>query len=160
MTLALVLFGCEARRPIATAVDPPIELEGRVLAPATVKERLSAELGFTSRGGRVFCVYSVLAQDARAAYLWVRCEERSPADGASGSGLSLPVALDLQAGPPARIVGVRRPRDGNLYADDVKTMFPRPAVQRIFGDAATLAERDASLSAALAAEASAGGPTR
>ena len=150
LSAVLALLGCRTPSSSSTVVDPPLVLAptspGQTLPPESVKARLVAELGFTSRGGTVACAYTVLAQDDSAAYLWVRCEERTQ-DGDRGSGLSLPVVLALDG---AGIVAVRCPRDGDLFADDVEAMFPRAAVQQIFADAATLAERDAALEAALA----------
>jgi hypothetical protein len=43
-----------------------------------------------------------------------------------GSGCSLPVAVSLQSdGSELRVVGHRVPRDGGLFADDVRAIFPR-----------------------------------
>jgi hypothetical protein len=101
-----------------------------------VRAFLAEALGFTSRGGRVFCSYEVLGREGVRVFLGTVCEELVPEGDSlvSGSGRGGPVALVVDtAARPVRIAGVQVPGDGGLYRRDVERIFPPEVRRRISG---------------------------
>jgi hypothetical protein len=82
-------------------------------------------------GGETFAAYEKLGESrapGRELYLYAHVAEYAFEDGQlkSGTAVQAPVRVTLDArGNP---VGVRMPRDGSLFAEDVQDLFP-PAVQ-------------------------------
>jgi hypothetical protein len=120
----LAVLACSHRgeSPRVFAIDRPIDVGGQVLTPAMVKARV-AVVNPPSHGGRIYCAYDAVGSDARAAYLWVLCEELSAGRDEVLSASSLPVVLD--AG------GVHTPRDGGLYVEDEARMFPAQLIPQL-----------------------------
>lgn len=121
-------------RPDDLAVNPSVAAGADSLPADRVRAYLAGALGFTSRGGRVFCSYAVLGQERARVHLWALCEELVPAAGSleSGSGVGGPVALLLDTlARPARIAGHRVPRDGGRHARDVEEIFPAAVRRRM-----------------------------
>lgn len=153
----LVLSGCGgasegAGRPL---VDAPLVVGGDSVAPARIRAFLAEELGFTSRGGRVFCSYELLGREGARVFLGTVCEELLPgADSlVAGSGGGGPVALVLDtAASPVRLVGLQVPGDGGRFSRDVEAIFPR-AVRRRLREAEGDARRVDALREAVRAEA-------
>jgi hypothetical protein len=91
-------------------------------------------LVITSRGGRVYCSYTLLGVEGERAFLEPVCEELllvGPNSLESGSGRGTPVALKLDTIRGMRITGHEAPRDGDLYSRDVERIFPAPTARRI-----------------------------
>jgi hypothetical protein len=114
-------------------------LGDQLLTPAMVKARV-AIVNPPSRGGEVDCAYDVVGRDARAAYLWVLCEEHAANDELL-SGASVPVVLDRE--------GVHVPRDGSLYEADIARMFPAPLISHLELEPVAYNARAAALEARL-----------
>jgi hypothetical protein len=133
----LALSACgEAPRspPVAGLVNSPIVVGSNSLPPEEVRTYLAAALGFTSRGGRVFCSYEILGEEGNRVFLATFCEELVQGVDSleSGSGSGGPVALVLDTtGSPVRIVEHQVPGDGNRYARDIGRIFPEPMQRRI-----------------------------
>lgn len=85
----------------------------------------------TVNGGRNFCVIDNLGnkEDLFPLYLWVRCGEFILKQGqvVESSGMSAPIKLnypnELSFYDPAKF-SYQIPRDGSLYGQDVRTIFP------------------------------------
>lgn len=124
--------GREGRKSPAPNVNSSIVMGSDTLGADEIRSYLASSLGFTSRGGRVFCSYTVLGQEGDRVYLATACEEFVlVADSLeSGSGRGGPVALVVDTlSRPIRVVRHRVPGDGNRYARDIREIFPRE-VQR------------------------------
>ncbi|HEX9940331.1 MAG TPA: hypothetical protein VGB15_24570 [Longimicrobium sp.] len=140
------------------AVNAPLRVGSHGVAPETVRAYLARHVGFTSRGGTVFCSYAVVGQEGGRVYADVVCEELVAGRDSleSGSGTGVPVALEVDTLPAPRIRAHRRPGDGNRYARDLRAIFPAPVLRRIDLPAARRNERGLRLRAEnrrLAAEA-------
>jgi hypothetical protein len=92
---------------------------------------LQTNVGSAAFDGQVICAFQILGNTASAGqqklYLWTLCQEFYPKAGVpqEGSGVSAPVALtmDVHDGR-CKPVDHRMPRDGSLYAQDVRDLFP------------------------------------
>ncbi len=136
VVVVLALAGCgRAGAPAAAAeaVNAPLRVGSHEIAPEQVRAYLADEVGFTSRGGRVFCSYAVLGQEGGRIYLDTACEElvagRDSLEVGSAGGV--PVALEVDTLPAPRIRAHRRPGDGNRYARDLRAIFPPAVVRRL-----------------------------
>lgn len=98
--------------PTATAIGT--YLEENLLLPAF--------------GGRVFAACEILGAGPREIYVWVYAQEFYKQQDVleKGTGLSCPVVLtvDSQDDREPWVIGHRLPRDGSLYSQDIKAMFP------------------------------------
>jgi hypothetical protein len=135
---ALLALGACDRPPEspspAALVNSPIVVGSDSLPEDEVRAYLAAALGFTSRGGQVFCSYEILGQEGDRVFLASVCEEFIQATDSleSGSGSRGPVALVLDTtGTRMRIVEHQVPGDGNWYAPDIGRIFPEPVQRRI-----------------------------
>jgi hypothetical protein len=153
--VALSAFGAcdEAPQSSATAVavNPPLAVGTDTIPANEVRAYLEATLGFTSRGGQVFCSYEVLGQEGNRVFLATACEELVQAADSleSGSGSGRPVALALDpTESPLRIVEHEVPGDGNRYAPDVERIFPVPVQRQILAPTDEHNRRAAALRAA------------
>ena len=129
-----LVFDIDGRR--LRAVNDAVAVDGRTLDASRIGSYLEHHIGFTSRGGRVFCSWSLLGADARAAYVWALCEEwLATADSlATGSGVSLPVVLLVDGGDDSlRVASHSAPRDGDRYARDLRALFPVDVRRRMTG---------------------------
>jgi hypothetical protein len=137
--VALLILACRARDDPADpeAINPRIGVGSDTLAPETIDSALAARLGGTSRGGRVFCAYTPLGQEANRIAVWALCQEfvASGDSVETGTGSSAPALLVVDASgggaAGARIAEVRVPRDGNFWSRDVESIFPNEVVRRI-----------------------------
>jgi len=92
----------------------------------------------TTEISRNFCVFEKLDQENELfpLYLWVRCGEfiKEGDKLKEQSGMSGPVKIDypneLSFYNPERFFHIV-PRDGSLYAEDIKTIFPQNLQKRI-----------------------------
>jgi len=112
-----VLMGCND--------NAPGKMEGDLSSSAKdIAAYLAENLLSPGFGGDVFASYEILGTNAEEVYIWAYAQEFYRRNGIleEGTGISCPVVLTLQGGI---VVGHRLPRDGNLYAQDVRTMFPR-----------------------------------
>ena len=131
-------------------VNPPLVVGTDTLPPALVQAALVRQLGFTSRGGRVFCAYTPLGQDGGRLFVWWLCQEqiRGPDSIETGSGSGGPAVLEADTtSDPPRIARIRVPRDGAAWSRDIDAMFPRDVVRRIHAPTESLSRRGRRLSA-------------
>lgn len=117
---------CEAKMGSThSAVNAPVEVEGRTLTPAQIKAALMAAYRDSPLpGGLNLCSYQVHGHDPGHIYVWALCE-RVVAEGARvvmKSAMSVPSVVDIDAN--GGISGVRRPGDGSDYGRDMKVLFP------------------------------------
>lgn len=147
---AAVAAGCGAPADgeLPPAVEAPVAVGADTLNPGRIRAYLEDALGFTSRGGRMFCSYEVLGRAGDRVFLGTVCEELLPEGDSlgSGSGRGGPVALVVDtAARPARITGHLVPGDGGLYRRDVERIFPPEVRRRIDGRTEEHAERVAAM---------------
>jgi len=151
--LLLALAGCggerEDRGRPEEVVNAPIRVGSDVVAPEQVRAYLAEHVGFTSRGGPVFCSYVVAGQEGDRVFVYAACEELVAGRDSleAGSGTGVPVALEVDTVPEPRIRAHRRPGDGARYARDLRTIFPTPVLRRIDLPAAQRNERSLRLRA-------------
>jgi hypothetical protein len=106
-----------------TLTDPDLE--------ERINDYLAEHIAIIGFGGKPYCAYEMLNADQGKGgnlYIWALCQEYT-LDGGSlrdGSGISLPVALQIQQdNQPIEIMGHLVPRDGSYYGPDVRSIFPR-----------------------------------
>jgi hypothetical protein len=92
---------------------------------------LEANVGSAAFDGHVICAFQVLGSAKGAGqqelYLWTLCQEfyLKAGDLQEGSGVSAPIALTVDMHTDGcRPVDHRMPRDGSLYAQDIRDLFP------------------------------------
>ena len=137
--MALFVLACRASDdpPDSEAINPRIAVGRDTLTPEMIEAALVSRLGATSRGGRVFCAYTPLGQEATRIAVWALCQEfiASGDSVETGTGSSAPALLvidTLGSGVgSARIVEVRVPRDGSDSSRDIKSIFSDEVVRRI-----------------------------
>jgi len=99
-----------------------------------IENYLDAKVITANFGGKVFCSYKFLGalgiEDRDEAYIWTLCEEYYLKDGAltQGTGASLPMAIVFKRG---EIIEHKEPRDGSLYSQDIKSIFPADVQKKI-----------------------------
>lgn len=134
----LLTEGCR-QEPVAQSVSdiPGYHQDGY---SEIVHGYLNRNCGYAGFGGKVFCAYWVLGTEgtgeAIKEYVWTVCEEYYVSDGniRRGTGVMLPVALTLkEQGDGTRIISHKAPRNGTLYANDVRELFPKAIQRRILG---------------------------
>ena len=115
------------------AVNAPLRVGSQVIPAERVRAYLADAIGFTSRGGALSCSYAVLGQEGDRVYLDTLCEElvAGPDSLETGSGIGMPVALEIDTVPTPRIRAHRRPGDGNRYARDLRAIFPEDVLRWI-----------------------------
>ena len=77
--------------------------------------------------GAGYCEWEILGQDGQEVYLWAICQVAGDPE---GTATSAPVVVTL-----ANFWGFTRvdmPRDGTLYGEDIRTMFPADLQNIIF----------------------------
>ncbi|RSD22545.1 hypothetical protein [Mesobacillus subterraneus] len=125
IVVVLLLAGCSIPASIALTEEDGHEIE----------RYIRQEVMSPNFGGEVFSAHEILAtsKDKGEIYLWALIEEYYK-DGAAveqGSGMSVPMVLKVdQSGDSLKVVSHTLPRDGSLYADDIKDMFPYFAGQK------------------------------
>ena len=97
-----------------------------------IRDYLDVKVMKPEFGGKVFSAHKIFHTDKRNIYLWAYMQEYYKKDEKleSGAGWSVPLVLfvDMSSGK-LRIIGHIAPGDGDLYAKDVKQLFP-DAVQK------------------------------
>lgn len=99
-----------------------------------IENYLDAKVITANFGGKVFCSYKFLGalgiEDRDEVYIWALCEEYYSKQGVltQGTGASLPVALVFKK---CEIVEHKEPRDGSLYSQDIKAIFPSDVQKEI-----------------------------
>ena len=135
LALLLALCGCGRARVDGPeeAVNAPLRVGSHVVPAEAVRAYLAEHVGFTSRGGTVYCSYAVVGQEGGRVFVDAACEELVAGRDSleSGSGTGVPVALEVDTAPAPRIRAHRRPGDGNRYARDLRAIFPAPVLRRI-----------------------------
>jgi murein DD-endopeptidase MepM/ murein hydrolase activator NlpD len=114
-------------------VTSPVEAAGWTNAVLSRVRIVSEDDGFASGDverelARMFvddpdgeCGWEVLGEDDMQSYVWAICQ--SP----GGTAVSAPAVLYWEAGKET-VAKIQMPRDGSLYGEDVRLLFP-PAVQ-------------------------------
>jgi hypothetical protein len=123
----LLVTGCQSQEQ----PEPPANSSLVLMREESINDYLATHIGITSRGGEVYCAYDLL--DAGRAtqgklYIWALCLEYDVEHGSltTGSGISLPVALQIQENNDHyEIIGHLVPGDGEYYGPDVRSIFPR-----------------------------------
>jgi hypothetical protein len=109
-----------------------------VLSNDEINDYLKVNIGKTSFGGEAFCAFTPLNNDRGGngfIYLWILCQEYylNQETLSEGTGLSLPVSLQLQdQNGHYIIIDHFTPRDGSYYGPDVKRLFPENTWDLIF----------------------------
>jgi hypothetical protein len=130
----ILLVGCQ---PTKEQDDNLIAASGNILQVENIEEYLVTNIGISAFGGEVFCAYKPLnaVQGAEGkVYLWVLCHEYylEQETLTPGSGISLPVALQIQKrNGHYEIIGHLDPRDGTYYGRDVRATFPQSTWSQI-----------------------------
>ena len=121
----VILLGIIACKPKANSdkvdFDYSIAVEQKAI---TYLESNVATHGF---GGKSICATSFLGADSTALYLLYYCQEfyKSNGNKLEGTGEAGPIAMyyEIRNGT-VKFMGHKKPRDGNLYAKDIKVIFP------------------------------------
>jgi len=74
-----------------------------------------------------YCEWEILGQEGQEVYLWAICQVAGDPD---GSATSAPVVVTLA--DDGGIARVDMPRDGTLYGEDIRAMFPKELQNTIF----------------------------
>lgn len=108
-----------------------------------IKDYLREKISHTSRdGGRAFCAYHIFdteqIQNTQKfkTYLWSWCREYVLENNkfVAAAGSSFPVVVTLQKNQQSyQVISHDSPRDGGLYSEDVRKMFPSTVRDKIFG---------------------------
>ncbi|MEI6123208.1 MAG: hypothetical protein WCQ95_06210 [Bacteroidota bacterium] len=88
-----------------------------------------------SFGGKVFSAHKVLESDKDKFYVWALLQEyyKKDAKTLAGSGWSVPLILNIsESQGKLTIVSHVLPRDGDLYGEDIKKLFPKEIQQQVF----------------------------
>lgn len=106
------------------------------LQKLNIEQYMNSQIGFTSQGGQLYSAFEVLGYEAGdeqiTLYLWVLCKEYAKTG--EGSGISVPISVTIgKKDGQYTIISHQMPRDGDLYAEDIKKIFPKD-VQNKFND--------------------------
>ena len=106
--------------PGSTATPQP------VFAPAPARDELERALATRVHGEpAALCEWQVLGQTSQDLYVWAVCQSVT-----NDSAVSAPAVVHL--GTNGHVERVDMPRDGSLYAQDVRGLFPEDLGARIF----------------------------
>ena len=137
---ALVLVTCAALAAPACrtrddtdrpeAVSQRIVVGADTVAPEVIVSALAARLGATSRGGRVFCAYTPLGQEANRVVAWTLCQEfvASGDSVATETGFSGPALLVMDTEGGAGDLRRRLPA-----SPGVKSLLPPGVMAELTG---------------------------
>jgi hypothetical protein len=127
MVLLLLLFleGCSQASAITITDENHQEIENYLLH----------EVMNPTFGGENFTAYEVLGSDQEKGeiYIWAFIQEyyRKGSGIEEGTGMSVPMVVKLdQSGNSFKVGSHTLPRDGSLYADDLKDLFPKLAERK------------------------------
>lgn len=125
-----------------SGLQTPLPVSGTAtISPETISEYLVTTFGVSAYGGEVFCSYQLLGyekgnEDRASLYLWVQCQEFYVDQVnvlRTGAGVSLPVVVYLlKTDTGYQIVESQRPGDGEVYATDIRKLFPQNLWATIF----------------------------
>lgn len=149
--LCIVLTACASETQPATPLSSSTIIRSSqtsvpvvrtsITSQETINEYLATTFGITAYGGRVFCSYQVMGykkenEDRANLYLWVQCQEFYVDQEnvlRAGSGINLPVAIYLHKNDAGyQIVESQHPGAGEVYANDVRKLFPQNLWAKIF----------------------------
>ena len=71
---------------------------------------------------KAWCEFEVWGREENTLFVWALCEARS------GTAASVPAVIGIKND---KAIGVKIPRDGGNYAQDVKALFPEVVQRRI-----------------------------
>lgn len=149
---AVVMLGCMLTQ-VQTSSKPQSQVQEPVIIPPTeVKPLATATPEFTEvvekpkdrwmlyedalaarllsipmTRGAGYCEWEILGQEGQEVYLWAICQV---AGNPNGSATSAPVVVTLAN--YGGIEWVDMPRDGTLYGEDIRAMFPKKLHNNIF----------------------------
>jgi hypothetical protein len=94
------------------------------LASKPIPENTATMLGQAFvNDAKAWCEFEVWGRERTRLFVWALCQARS------GATVSAPAVVGLKDG---QAIGVKLPRDGGKYSQDVKTLFPEIVQRRIF----------------------------
>lgn len=121
--------------PLATPFPTPISSD-----PASNERWMLYEDALAARllsipisRGDGYCEWQILEQEGLEVFVWAICQL---AGDPSGTTTSAPVVITLSG--DGLITGVEMPRDGSLWGDDVRAMFPEDLWSAIFFETADI----------------------
>jgi hypothetical protein len=92
-------------------------------ASKPIPENTATMLGKTLvNDAKAWCEFEVWGREENTLFVWALCEARS------GTAASVPAVIGIKGD---KAIGVKIPRDGGNYAQDVKALFPEAVQQRI-----------------------------
>ncbi len=100
-----------------------------------VEKYLDTKIMATSFGGSVFSANKIFTIEKDKIFLWAYLQEYYIKDGKTvlGSGWSVPLVLNVEKTQDGiNIKSHDAPRDGDLYSEDIKRLFPKEVQQKIF----------------------------
>jgi len=122
-----------------SCMQPPADSEKPALTTSsqdgTIEKYLDTQVMQPGFGGRIFSAFKVFSEEDDKVYLWAFLQEYYEKDGKTmmGSGWSVPLVLEIERNTSEiTIKGHKTPRDGELYAHDIKKMFPENIRTQIF----------------------------
>jgi len=78
-------------------------------------------------GGRIFSAFKIFSKKEDNVFLWAFLQGYYEKDGKTilGSGWLVPLVLEIERNTDGiNIIGHKTPRNGELYGQDIKKMFP------------------------------------
>ena len=121
--LALVLLWSQMREQSRSGIPPTA-----AGAPHWVEVESALAHQFLPEGIQGLCEWEILGQTTQDVFVWALCEGNSFSSGPVG--MSAPAVIRLATDGHIQTVTV--PRDGALYSQDVKALFPLELHERIF----------------------------
>ncbi len=121
--LALVLLFSQMREQSRSSISSTA-----VSAPHWSEVESALAHQFLPEGIQGLCEWEVLGQTMQDVFVWALCEGNS--SGSGPVGMSAPAVIHLATDGHIQTVTV--PRDGALYSQDVKVLFPIQLRERIF----------------------------
>lgn len=129
----ILLVGCQLKEKD----DNSISASKDISQVENIEDYLVTNIGISAFDGKVFCAYEPLNAEQGAEskiYLWALCQEYYLEQGSltPGSGVSLPVALQIQEkNGRYEVIDHLVPRDGTYYGPDVQATFPQSTWSQI-----------------------------
>ena len=134
ISLAVVLMAIVLLAAVASC-------SSRNSAPVPQKEQdaiqkyLDTKVMEPAFGGKIFSAYKVFKKENNKIYIWAYLQEYYKKDGKTepGSGWSVPLVLNVEENESGlKVISHLAPGDGELYAADIKKLFPKEIQQQIF----------------------------
>ena len=121
----IILLGLVACKPKANT--DKIDFDYSIAVHQEAITYLESKVDTQGFGGKSICATSFLGADSTALYLLYYCQEFYTSNGnkLEGTGEAGPIAMYYKINEGAvKFMGHKKPRDGNLYAKDIKALFP------------------------------------